>query len=189
MNILEKLIKLHKPVGVYDIKEGGNIYRELSVYADALDELLQELETVQREGFILSAEDEGLSQIEQVFGGVRYDLAPTQRRSMIKARCSLSSGDFTPSVLSKFMDVLGIQAQVWEYPSVFRLTFRVEGEHPLSRRKWIASQLKALLPAHLEVDPVFEGFSFADIKKNNLTFGEMEKKAMNWADIDIYCKT
>ena len=188
MDILNKLLNLHKPIGIYNIKEGGNIYRELSVYAEALTELSDKLLAVEKESFVLSAEDEGLAEIEKVFGASRDELEKEKRRKMILARFSLCSRDFTPASLSKIMDVLGINAEICEYPRQFRITFGIEGARSLAERKWIARELKNLLPAHLEADPVFEGFSFKCIDEASLTFGDMEQRKMCWADIDIYCK-
>ncbi|MBR2724688.1 MAG: hypothetical protein IKB72_04555 [Ruminococcus sp.] len=188
MDVLNKFIKLHKPIGIYHIKEGGNIYRELSVYADAFEELFAEIQKAEKEGFILLAEDEGLGEIERVFSALRSDLEKEQRRKMILTRYSLGGRDFTPSLLLKIMDVLGVSGKAQEYPKQFRITFEIEGEHSLERRKWIASELKKLFPAHLEIDPVFEGFSFMNIDERNLSFKEMEQSGMCWADIDIYCE-
>ncbi len=188
MDVLNRLVALHKPLGVYSIKEDTNIYRELSAYAQAFEELLGALAETEQEGFLLTAKEYGLENFESIYGPVMDELSEDKRRKMIFARCSLSISDFTSASLVKILKALGVEGTFREYPAVFRLTVHINGEYPLARRRFIAAQLKALLPAHLETDPVFEGFSFKDVDERGITFGEMEQKGMCWADIDIYCK-
>ena len=187
MDKLIKLINYHSPIGLYNITEGSNIYRELSVYAEELERLEEEVYEVQRESFVSSAKTWGLSSLEQLFGSVRDELDTDFRRSMLTSRFSLQNKDFTPEALEKILQIAGISGKAEEYPRLFRLTVEVFGSYSLAKRKWITSQLRALLPAHLEVDPIFEGFSFSDSDSLGKTFREMEAKAMTWAQIDIYC--
>lgn len=188
MDVLERLLKVHRPIGIYNIKEGSNIYNELSVYGAELERLEEEFNDLLNESFVPTASDWGLSRTEQIFGAVRDDLDVNLRRSMILSRYSLGNRDFTPDSVEKILKTAGVNGKTEEYPAQFRLVVHIEGEHPSERRKWITSQLLSLLPAHLEISPVFEGFSFGDSDSLGLSFREIDEKNMSWAQIDIYCK-
>jgi len=187
MSALKRLIDVHRPIGIYDIKEGSNIYGELSVYASELDRLEAYLQKACLEAFTALACDEGLSLSESIWGKERGELDTELRRSMILARYSLKAEDFGVKSLKKLLDVMGIEGQVLEYPRQFKVELHTLGSHTQAERKWIRSQAEALFPAHLDITVVFEGFSFEESDRKMNTFDNMESKNMCWSDIDIYC--
>ena len=187
MNCLERLIKAHNPVGIYNIKDGGNIYSELSVYAQELERLQKALEDALCESFVPVAKGEGLAAVERIWGSVRADLPLEKRRSMALTRYALCEEDFTAQTAQKLLKAVGISGEICEYPKLFRITVEVKGSESLAKRKWIRAQLRSLFPAHLEVDPVFEGFDWKTAESVGLTFEQIEEKAVCWDDADIFC--
>ena len=187
MKSLDRLIKAHNPVGIYDIRIGGNIYSELSVYAQEFERMREELEVALCECFVPTAQAEGLAGAERIWGAVREDLPLEKRRSMVLSRYALSDGDFTMQTAEKLLKAVGISGEICEYPKLFRVTVAVSGNESLAKRKWIRSELRSLFPAHLEVDPVFEGFCWRDADSRGLTFLQIEEKGMCWDDADIFC--
>ena len=187
MKSLERLIKAHSPVGIYDIKNGGNIYSELSVYAQEFERLREELEIALCECFVPTSQAEGLMASERIWGSVRDDLPLYKRRSMILTRYALCEGDFTALAAEKLLKAVGISGEICEYPKQFRITVKVQGSESLAKRRWIREQLRSLFPAHLEVDPVFEGFDWKCADDLGLTFSQIEEKAVCWDDADIFC--
>ena len=187
MNSLERLVSLHKGISLYNITEDSNIYRELSVYAEEFERLREKLKSILREGFVSTAEDEGLSIYESIWGAKRDELSAEQRRNMILTRLSLCEEDFTAERAEKLLDIVGIKGVIREYPQTFRITVEVEGIESLAKRKWIRNQLRLIFPAHLETDPVFEGFDWQKAEERALTFSQIEERMLCWDDTDILC--
>lgn len=187
MNMLEKLINAHSALKIYNIKEGSNIYAELSAYSVGLELLNNELEEIEKEAFISTAETYGLSLAEKLWGRQRDDLSLEKRREMILKRSSFGYDDFTLEGIEKLLGFLGIDGEIQEYPQLHRITVTITDENLTDGQKnWILSQMLALFPAHLEADAVFAGFCWEDIESNNLTFDSMENCNMTWSQIDIY---
>lgn len=187
MSTFDKLTKIHSSMGVYRITEGSNIGNELRAYSAGLDILADALEELQRECFITTAESYGIRRRELMFGAVREDLPVETRRNMLLTRYSFGSDDFTPEGINKILKLLGIEALVQEFPSVNRVTIDVITTGlTKGQRNWIRSQIAELFPAHLEMDVIFDGFSWDYSDNQNLTFDEMEGFGKTWLDIDYY---
>ncbi len=187
MNVHEKLIRAHTPLGIYSIKEGSNLNFELQAYGAGFELVQKELEMLEREAFAGTADGYGLALWEKLWGAERDDLSIAKRREMLLARLSFGYGDFTLEGMIKVLRFLGIEGNIKEYPHVFRVTVEVNSEN-LTRgtRNWIVSQLGAVFPAHIEADAVFKGFDWNKSDSRSLTFDSMEGKAMPWSEIDIY---
>ena len=140
------------------------------------------------EAFIPTSQSYGLERRERLFGAVRDDLDTAQRREMLLKRSAFGNADFTLEGIGRILDFLGIQGEIKEYPNVNRVVVEVQNEGlTKGQRNWIVSQLGALFPAHLEVDGVFEGFSWEQIDANGYDFAQMEATLRTWFEIDYYC--
>ena len=64
MSYAEYLVGLLRPLGVYDWSEGTFQRAELAAFGQALDACAAELELVQREMLVSTAEDTGLTAVE-----------------------------------------------------------------------------------------------------------------------------
>lgn len=188
MSTFEKLLKVLSSAGVYEIKEGSNVYYELKAYSAGLDMLTDTLRELECEAFIPTSGSYGLSRRERLFGAVRDDLSAVKRRSMLIERNAFSEGDFTYEGAERILEILSIDGSVEEFPSLNRVVVWADNKGlTKGQRNFIVSQLNLLFPAHLEIDAVFEGFSWADSDKKNLTFEEMESTLRTWAQIDYLC--
>lgn len=187
MNVLEALINKHRPLHIYNITEGSNVYYELSAYAEGLQILRDELDNMLRECFVVTAEDYGLEIPERLWGKVRDDLDVKKRREMLLARSSFGYDDFTPEGIRKLLAFLGIDGVVYEYPAIYRIVVDTKGRNLTQGTKnWIYAQLEALLPAHLDIDVLWGTFCFDDIDNKSLTFDYMDSVSMTWSEIDMY---
>lgn len=187
MSTLNSMISKHAPLGAYSITEDSNIYRELEAYAEGLDTLVAELETMLRECFFVTAESYGLDRPERLWGACRQDLTVEKRREMLLTRSAFGYEDFTPKGIGKLLTLLGISGTVTEYPSVQRIVLDMSAETLTEgQQNWIISQLDALLPAHLEADIVVSGFCWDDGDTLGLTFDEMDGSQLSWDQIDVY---
>ena len=187
MIVLDSLIEKHRPLHIYNIEQGSNIFCELSAYAEGLQMLRDELDTMLRECFPATAEDYGLEIPERLWGKVRSDLETEKRRQMLIARSSFGYDDFTLSGIQKLLCFLGVEGVVYEYPLTNRIVVDTKGRNLTPGQKnWIRTQLESLLPAHLDIDVLWGTFCFDDIDDKNLTFDYMDSQSMTWSEIDEY---
>ncbi len=187
MNALSSLLKKHRPLGIYNITENSNIYFELASYAEGLDMLTEVLETQLSECFCATASTFGLEAMERLWGKVRDDLSAQKRREMLLLRSSFGFDDFTLEGAKKLVSFLGLDAKITEYPKAQRIVIDTTGKsYSVGQQNWIVAQLEALLPAHLEIDIVWEGFDFDTMDNKNYTFDSMDAKNLTWSEIDIY---
>lgn len=185
MMSFESMIKKLSPLKVYDLSEGSVIYAELAAFSAGLDILRESLDEMLKEGFIGTAESYGIENTERLVGNVRDDLDLNKRREMLVKRLSLCANDFTPAAFKQMLVLMGVEGEVCEYPFLQRISLDLsEGEYTQAQREWIVSQAKALLPAHLEWDVVFGGFSWADADSAGNTFHELDAKGYTWETID-----
>lgn len=186
MTRTDSLIKALSSVGLYDLSEGTLVRCELEVYSEALEELRTELETMLRECFLSTAETYGLSRRERIWGKVRDDLPEDMRRQMLILRKSFGFDDFTPEGVGKVLGFLGVKGEIYEYPSLSRMVVDLRNESfTQGERSFILSQIKAVLPAHLEIDTVFSGLTWETCDNKALSFSQIEGKNYTWAQIDL----
>lgn len=185
MKSLESMIKKLSPLKIYNLEEGTVVYAELAAFAVGLDVLRDTLDLLLKEAFIETAESFGLENLERLVGKVRDDLPISKRREMLNKRLSFGAGDFTLKGLEKLMKLMGVEGEVEEYPEVNRIVLKISGEdYTTAQREWIVSQAKALMPAHLESDVVFEGFNWGDSDLYSNTFSQIDSKSYTWEKID-----
>lgn len=157
MTSLESMTAKLSPLGVYNIEDGSNIKNELASYACALDVHRSNIDALLRECFISSSLDYGIEIREKVIGALKSNYSLDKRREMLIIRKGFNENDFTLSSLYKFLKGLGItDCSVNEQPSKNTVSVRVGGSYSDSEAKWIESQIKLILPAHLESVVYFE---------------------------------
>ncbi|MBQ9742432.1 MAG: hypothetical protein IJV88_02000 [Ruminococcus sp.] len=187
MTALDSMLCKLQPVGIYSLGEDSNIFRELSAYGESLDMVQDELNRLLGESFFATAESYGLERAERVVGACRADLPTEKRRNMLCVRWSYGGNDFTPEGVRKILTMLGVEGHIIEYPHVQRLSVELTDSNLTpGQRTWVLSQLRALLPAHLEVDALFGGFCWDVADARGLSFGEIDSKAYTWDYIDIH---
>lgn len=184
---LDSMIKKLSPLEVYDLSESSTVYAELAAFSVGLDAMRNTLSELLKEGFISTAEDFGIDNEEKLSGVVRNELPLEERRRMLIERRSLSVNDFTRKGLEKILSFMGVEGEILEYPTVQRICLDLRGgEYDDARKEWILSQAKELLPAHLEQDVVFSGFTWADSDDNGLSFAYMDGRDYTWLYIDSF---
>lgn len=181
------MIKKLIPTGLYTLEENGGIANELKTYACGIDESDDILDVLIREAFTSTAEDYGLSMWEELFGNIKNELSPQQRRKLIAGRLSLSYNDFTPGGVENIINSLGItDYTLVEKPSLFMVIIDLSSQsYTKAQRKWIKEQLDQLLPAHLEIAVIFGNVTWNKIDQMNLTASQMDSKKYSWDDIDV----
>ena len=181
--IFERLNERTHAVGLY-ADDAVNLNTELEVYAAELERLSEELDRILRESFVVTAEDEGLSVYERIFGAVREDASVEQRREMLVLRMMLGDNDFTPAGFSKAMDSLGVSWELSEYPGLQRMNITVLSDHTPGEQAFIRSQVAELVPAHLEWQLTFNTLTWDQMDRMDRTFTAIDSEALTWDQID-----
>lgn len=162
MSSLESMINKLSPLGVYNLSEDSVVYAELAAFSAGLDIIRETLDLLLKENFIATAEDFGIEVYEHLVGTPRKDLPLEKRRQMLLERLSMNTDDFTPDGFEKMQKMLGVEGSIEEYPESMRVTLNFsQDSYSYAQKEWIATQAKALFPAHIESDIVFAGVSFA----------------------------
>lgn len=186
MTALNSMANKLAPLGLYEPVEGSAILSELSAYAAALDHWRGELNTALRERFIGTAEDEGLSIREKIFGRERNDLTVEERREMLALRQSVSDNDFTRAALKKFLDSFGVPDFLYsEIPESSLITICVGGSYSDAQVAWIKHQIELILPAHIESYIYFGGRAWSAWDNAGETFAALDSLNKSWQQIDL----
>ena len=155
MGALESMKKVLEPLNIYEIKKGNIVYAELCAYAQELDALNDELEIIQRELFVKTAKDYGISLKERLLGSIKNALAEESRKEILFNSFGITENDFAKSNMEKALISCGIKANILENPTENKIKVKVEEvlDSTVSTEK-IQQDALEILPSHLEV--VFE---------------------------------
>lgn len=158
MVYLDYLKQLLKPLRVYDLSDNSYNSAELTVLGKALDECCEAVCKLEREAFIPTAEDYGLSMYEKILPR-HYAIAVETRRKAIISMLSVNGGSFTERELTKSLSGCGeptVVNETGEFMQVM-VDFTAVDSMPInfdSLSKWVES----MLPCHLDVIYSFEQF-------------------------------
>lgn len=185
MNALASLTDKLKSTGLY--KLGGNILvdAELAAYAAGLNILYDALEELEREMFIQTAFDYGLTLREQAFGPKRTDLPVGDRRSMLLCRGSVTVNDYTRESIERAMLASGIRTSVSEKIAEKKLYVNfIESLIDSRPQTEIIAATNEFLPAHLVCEFDFGSLSWNYLDGLNKTFDALEAADLTWDAVD-----
>lgn len=186
MKSYESMIQKLSPTGIYSLDEDGYNCCELKALAAGVDGADDVLDLIIREGFVQTAEDQGLIAWEKLYGSPRDELSVEQRRELIKKRLNVNHLSFTPTAVKEIIASLGMgECTITENPTLFlvKLDFSSQS-YTAAQRQWIRDQLEQLLPCHLEISVVFGNLNWDEIEKLGLSFNSMDGKNLTWDEID-----
>ena len=183
MSMDEKLLRRHLTVGIYD-DDAEALWQELKAYAAELDLLNSELQRIFRERFITTAEDEGLSRYEELFGPDRTGESAESRREMLLLRMNLGNGDFTLGGLQRALDSLGLDCVISEFPAIGRLNVTAVTDYSPARQAWIRREVAKLIPPGIEFQLTFNTMTWTQWDALDRTFAAIDAENSTWHDID-----
>ena len=151
MSYSDYLIQLLKPLGVYDLDESSYSTCELNAVGKAMDDCCAAADTVEREAFVMTAEDYGLAGYEEILPEA-YGTDTESRRQAVISMLSVNNGCITPYMLNTILSGCGMTATVEETENKYevKVTFPdAEGEPDNADR--IKAWIERLLPCHLGI--------------------------------------
>lgn len=164
--------------------DSTNIRNELLAYSHALDGVNVGLAELIEECFVDTAYTYGLSNRELLFGALRDDVSYLKRRTMLKGRENITSTYFTLPKIKKALKSFGLECEIIEYPSLYTVVINAIGEYSKNQQAWINSEVLKIMPAHLNVQVIFDGVSWDESDSKNNTFSTIDNLNYTWNTID-----
>lgn len=195
MSSINSIKKSLKPLGIYKLNSQGLLNAELSAYACELDTLNEEIEKLEKECFISTAEDYGITLREQLydFSKPLWDVA--KKRQRLLGMSLVKPTSFTKADLENILEVYGIEAAILENTKtgniyinclstndLFENVFSSDSENKSST----INQIEKFIPANLTFEVDFSTISWDVIEEFDNTFNQMDAKEYKWAQIDNY---
>ncbi len=183
MDALTSMKEKLSPLGIYQLFD-SNIEDELYVYACELDRLRERSDVLLREAFVSTAEDEGLSVIEKIYGRERTDLPLETRRDLIKKRLSVGLSDFTPEGIRTALESFDFDYLITEYPTLCKLNILATAEYTEAEERWIEREVQRIIPSHIEFQLVFNTLSWDQLDAFDRSFAQIEYEDLSWEESD-----
>ena len=181
--VLQSMKKALMPLMIYR-SDAPNLGNELKAYADELERLYTELDTLLPEGFLASATGRGLTEYEELFGPGQSSLTAAERRERLQKRLTLGEGDFTPAGIRKALDSFGLEYTISEFPTLNRLNIVAQTDYSKAQQALIAAETAKIVPAHLEFQLVFNTLMWSELDALNKTFATLDYENLTWDEID-----
>ena len=186
MGAYADMARLLRPLGIYDVDEGYGA-EELRVLGGALDAAAAEMERLEGEFLLPTAEGEGLDAWEELFPYRPVCTGAEERRRAIAALLRIDGRSFTAAALNDTLTGCGIVARVEESGTPMAVTVSFpetrglpEGFDGLSRR------IESILPCHLQVGYRFRFPLWGEIDDAALTWGAVDAACELWEDIERF---
>ncbi|MBR1779255.1 MAG: hypothetical protein IJ758_01975 [Clostridia bacterium] len=188
MNIIESMIEKLSVFAVYNLeKENSLVLAELNAYKKGLDMIKENLDELERECFLSTAQSYGLDIRERAFTSKKDDLPFEERREMLKYRYSITSNDFNKTHIEKALISAGIRCYIIENPkrqSIYiNCLERFDTTLPQVESQKLAEKF---LPAHLSYEFDFRPLQWREIELKDLTFQQIDNFNLTWDEIDNY---
>lgn len=147
----QSLRDLLAPLGVYRW-EGSFQWSELQSAGEALDQVAQQLEHIQQEMNLTTAQAEGLQGVLDLLGRVAGEESLEELRQTAAALLRIGDGSFTLAAMNDTIRGCGIFAQVAETGDPLRVTVSFPGVSGIPENFFQAQAIiEAILPCHLQV--------------------------------------
>lgn len=184
MSYTEYLMGLLRPLGVYNWSEGTFQRAELTAFGQALDACAAELELVQREMLVSTAEDAGLTAVEALLPYRPVTDSLARRRTALAALLRIGGDSFTPQAINDTLSGCGVPARAEETGvGKVRVTFPgIAGVPPsFEERKKI---IEEILPAHVEIEYWFWYLTWAELEEKFSCWQDIEDRALTWEGLE-----
>ena len=174
MGYTDKLIRLLKPLGIYDLRNGAGA-AELRALGGALDGVGDITGETARECVVSTAESWGLSRYEELFPQIPAWSDTETRRMAIASLLTLNDASFTLAGVNAAISGCGITAHADEAsaPETVAITFPGTRGEPEEYDR-IKSIIGSIVPCHLDI---VYSLAFA-------TWGEIDALELTWAQVD-----
>lgn len=187
MEIYQRLVSRLRPLGLYRLDGATLVDAELLAYAEGLALLEEDLMALQREAFVSTAQDYGLSLRERLSGPIKSALPLKDRREMLLYRGGVTAADCTRPGVERAMAASGIRCSIGENREDGRLYINcIAFLNPFVNQQSVIQAAQEFLPAHLNVFFDFRALSWEHIQRRGRSFDDMDAAGLRWDEIDQY---
>jgi len=188
MSAAQALKDLLAPLAVYRW-EGSFQWAELLSVGAALDACQENLDQIQREMNLMSAEGEGLQNICSLLSSVPISPTPKQLREALAALLRIGDGSFTSPAVSDNVSGCGISAQVKETdtPGKVEISFPGTPGIPDDFLK-LRPVIEEIVPCHLEIAYVFWYILWSRVEERLSSWRILEGYAFSWKDLERFVR-
>lgn len=155
MNSFESMKKKLEQTEIYNVAESSNVFKELKAYAEGIDTLYSMLLQLERECYILTAENYGLDMREKFTGENRQELSVEQRRELL----CCSEQHKTDCTLTEFKSILsgyGLKSfSITENPTNYSIIINISDELTQEQQSVVESKINADFPLHLNIEIIY----------------------------------
>ena len=111
MDVLTMLREKLDGCGLYDLQQGTVVYAELAAYAAGLQMIYDQLEELERELFITTAEDRGLEVYEKMLGAYNTDSSLQGRRNSLISAFSITNSDHSRNGMGLITGIYNVDGE------------------------------------------------------------------------------
>ena len=182
MGYTDKLVRLLKPLGVYDLTNGAGA-AEIRALGGALDDVGDITDETARECVAGTAESWGLSRYEELFPQIPAWSDTESRRRAVISRLTVNDASFTLAGVNAAISGCGITARASEAgaPETVIVTFPGTRGEPEEFDR-IKSIIGSIVPCHLDVVYSLVFATWGEIEALNLTRAQAD--TMTWKNFE-----
>lgn len=185
MSYVNYLTELLRPLGVYDWENGTFQKAELAAEGKALDGCGAELDRVQREMNLNTAQDEGLAAVEELLPYRPVTDQTERRRSALAALLRIGGDSFTLDGVNDNLAGCGLNALAAEtaQPGHIQVSFPEVPGIPdgFGSMKKI---IEEIIPCHIGIEYVFWYITWAMMEARFGTWGDIEAGEYDWEKLE-----
>ena len=185
----EYLRALLRPLRVYEL-EGTANNAELEAEGQALDGLGAELEEIQREMLVSTAEDRGLEAIECLLARRPVTNSLEMRRAALAALLRIGGDSFTLAVINDNLKGCGLNAVASETdtPGLVEVRFPDVPGIPDGFEE-MREIIESILPAHVLINYIYWLVTWAKMEERFDTWGDIEAiSPVTWEELEKMVK-
>lgn len=185
MSYAEHLKQLLSPLGIYDWEKGVFHRAEVASQGAALDGCEAELERIQREMLLSTAEDEGLEAVERLLPYRPVAGTTPRRRAALAALLRVGGDSFTLSAVNDNLAGCGLNAlaKETETPGYIQISFPEVPGIPDGYEE-MRRIIEDIVPCHLGLEYVFWYITWAEMETRFDTWGDVEAGEYAWGELE-----
>lgn len=132
-------------------KDNVNLQGEMYAFSKGLEIVGNRLETMEKECFVSTAEDYGLTVKERYFDSITRADNIKDRREMLLSILSVNETDFNLSGMKKFMGQFPVNSKITEFVTTNRILITFDkNDWIVNNFDFVKSCVEDFFPSHLE---------------------------------------
>lgn len=150
MNIYNRIMDIICKFKIYS-KDNVNLQGEMYAFSKGLEIVGNRLETMEKECFVSTAEDYGLTVKERYFDSITRADNIKDRREMLLSILSVNETDFNLSGMKKFMGQFPVNSKITEFVASNRIVITFDrNDWIVNNFDFVKSCVEDFFPSHLE---------------------------------------